>query len=61
MKGSQHIFAEIAKRHGIVSVAIDKNFKVGARSKKGWLLTLWFLWPPLCRDLKPNFSPRHRF
>lgn len=29
-----HIFQTIAQEHGIESVSIDPNFKIGARSKK---------------------------
>ena len=30
-----HIFDEIAVRNGITAVAVDRNFKIGAKSKKG--------------------------
>ena len=33
-KGGVHVFEAIARRHGIKSVSIDRNFKIGARSKK---------------------------
>lgn len=33
--GGMHIFDRLAKQYSITSIYIDRNFKVGARSKKG--------------------------
>lgn len=30
-----HVFEQIAQHHSIVSIKVDPNFKIGARSKKG--------------------------
>ena len=59
-KGGVHVFEAIARRHGIKSVSIDRNFKIGARSKKResflggglYLLREWQAPSPL-----PPFTP----
>ena len=37
MQDGVHVFQRIANHHGITSVGVDPNFKIGARSKKGTL------------------------